>query len=399
MIVALVCTIVGILVGIITGLFPGIHVNLVSALLVLSAPALMGFVPPWGIALVIIAIAITHTFLDSVPSIFLGAPDPDMAAGALPGHQLLFEGKGYEAVALTVVGSIMGLAGTVILIPIVYPFLQSVNDGLKNIMIWLLVAAVLVNIIAEGKKIVYACIVVILTGILGTLVLEWPDLDQPLFPLLSGLFGGSTLLLALQSGASPPPQKKPESLVLPKKHNFLVWFSMVAAGSITGLLPGLGSAHAAFLATYVVRNIERRSFLILIGGINTVNFLFSLAAFAAIDKARNGAVAAVQQLIGTVSLQVMIGFIGCALIAGGIASLLTLWCAKHAAVFITKINYRAMCICVFCLLVVMSVVLSGWWGLLIFMVATAAGLLSPLFNIRRTHAMACLMLPVIIYLF
>lgn len=398
MLVALLCTFVGVFIGIITGLFPGIHVNLVSALLVIIAPTLT-FIPSWGIALTIIAIAITHTFLDSVPSIYLGAPDPAMAAGVLPGHQLLFEGRGYEAVALTVVGSLMGLTGTVMLIPLVYPFLQLINDSLKDVLVWLLIVAILINVFAEGKKMVYAVVVVLLSGILGVLVLSWPRLSQPLFPLLSGLFGASTLLLSLEDNAQPPPQRAPSVLSLPKKHNVLIWICMVLAGSLTGLLPGLGSAHAAFLATYVVGNIDRRSFLMLLGGMNTVNFLFSLATFAAIDKARNGAVVAVQDLIGSVSLQVMIGFIGCALLAGGVASLLTLWCAKHAGSLISKINYRATCIGVLVLLTGMSVVLSGWWGLFIFVIATALGMLSPLFNIRRTHAMACLLLPVIIYLF
>ena len=399
MIVALLCILAGIAVGILTGLLPGIHVNLVSALLVLLAPSLMGIIPLWGIALVIISIAITHTFLDAVPSIYLGAPDPAMAAGVLPGHQLLFEGRGYEAVALTVVGSLMGLTGTVIFIPLVFPFLGALNDFLKGIMAWLLIAAIVVNVIAEGRKMGYAVMVVLLSGTLGILVLEWPNLSQPLFPLLSGLFGASTVLLSLSSNASPPPQKASDMLEMPKKHNAIVWVAMVIAGSTTGLLPGLGSAHAAFLATYLVGNIARRSFLMLVGGINTVNFLFSLATFAAIDKARNGAVAAVEQLIGSVSLPLMIGFIGAALTAGGSAALLTLWCARHASSLVTRINYRALCIGVCALLIVMSVVLSGWWGLLIFIVATAIGMLSPQLQIRRTHAMACLMVPVIIYLF
>ncbi|MCK5636088.1 MAG: tripartite tricarboxylate transporter permease, partial [Thermoplasmatales archaeon] len=35
----------------------------------------------------------------------LGAPEADTALSVLPAHQLLLEGKGYEAVALSAIGS------------------------------------------------------------------------------------------------------------------------------------------------------------------------------------------------------------------------------------------------------------------------------------------------------
>ena len=86
--------------GIITGLIPGIHVNLVSMMLISMSGYLLGFTQPIVLGVFIIALAVTHTFLDSIPSIFLGAPDADMALNVLPGHKMLLEGKGYEAVKL-----------------------------------------------------------------------------------------------------------------------------------------------------------------------------------------------------------------------------------------------------------------------------------------------------------
>ena len=95
---------IGCLAGCITGLIPGIHVNLISMLLISMSGYLLGMTDPISLAVFIISMAITHTFLDSIPSVFLGAPDADMALGVLPGHRLLLEGKGYEAVKLTVIG-------------------------------------------------------------------------------------------------------------------------------------------------------------------------------------------------------------------------------------------------------------------------------------------------------
>ena len=98
---------IGVGAGVITGLTPGIHINLVSALLVGFSGYLLGITSGVSLAVFIIAMGITHTFLDAIPSIFLGAPDEDMVMGVLPGHKLLLEGKGYEAVKLTVIGSLL----------------------------------------------------------------------------------------------------------------------------------------------------------------------------------------------------------------------------------------------------------------------------------------------------
>ena len=100
--------------GIITGIIPGIHINLVSLLLVSLSGYMLGFTSPLVLAVFIISMAVTHTFLDPIPSIFLGAPDADQALNVLPGHRLLMQGMGYEAVKLTVIGSLLSLILTLI---------------------------------------------------------------------------------------------------------------------------------------------------------------------------------------------------------------------------------------------------------------------------------------------
>lgn len=107
--------------GTFTGVVPGIHVNTLALLLVTLSPALL---PLMGSAAellgagrdsavllmlaVIVSAAVAHSFLDFVPSIFLGAPDEDEALSILPGHRLLMDGRGAEAVLAAASGSFMG---------------------------------------------------------------------------------------------------------------------------------------------------------------------------------------------------------------------------------------------------------------------------------------------------
>ena len=117
---------VGILFGILTGLIPGIHINTIAIFVVALSIYLTQYLDPLLLACFIASMSITHTFLDSIPAIFLGAPDADMALNVLPGHKMLLEGKGYEAVKLTVIGSLLALVLTIAIIPFMIPFVPKI---------------------------------------------------------------------------------------------------------------------------------------------------------------------------------------------------------------------------------------------------------------------------------
>jgi len=120
---------IGILCGIVTGLTPGIHINLVSVLIVSLSSIFLEYTSALFLATIIISMGVTHTFLDSIPSIFLGAPDSDTVMAVLPGHKLLFQGLGWDAVRLTVIGSLLCLLLCIAIIPwlvLVFPLLCSI---------------------------------------------------------------------------------------------------------------------------------------------------------------------------------------------------------------------------------------------------------------------------------
>src|SRR3989338_4984778 len=99
----------GILAGTFTGLAPGIHINLVSVVLISLSASFFVSLNPVYLVVFIVAMAITHTFVDFIPSIFLGAPDEGAELSVLPGHELLKQGRGYEAVMLTNYGSLAAI--------------------------------------------------------------------------------------------------------------------------------------------------------------------------------------------------------------------------------------------------------------------------------------------------
>ena len=107
---------IGILSGTLTGLIPGLHINLV-AIITLSL-AITKTLSQTTLLIFIVSMAITHTFIDFIPSIFLGAPSEDTALSALPGHELLLKGQGHNAMKLTLIGSTIAIISLAIIIPI-----------------------------------------------------------------------------------------------------------------------------------------------------------------------------------------------------------------------------------------------------------------------------------------
>ena len=60
---------------------------------------------------------ITHTFLDFIPSIFLGVPEAETALSILPGHKMVLKGYAFEAIKFTTIGSFLSVIVTLFLFP------------------------------------------------------------------------------------------------------------------------------------------------------------------------------------------------------------------------------------------------------------------------------------------
>src|SRR3989344_2513274 len=174
--------ILGLLAGTLTGLAPGIHINLISSFLVGSIGLFAG-VDTISLVVFIVSMSITHTFLDFIPSIYLGAPEEDSFLSVLPGHKMLKQGLAHEAFVLTLYGSITALPIILILTPVFVFGLPLVFSFLKTSIPFILIFASIYLVLREEKPLV-ALIVFLLSGFLGFFTFSLP-VEQPLLPLLT----------------------------------------------------------------------------------------------------------------------------------------------------------------------------------------------------------------------
>ncbi|PIN90331.1 hypothetical protein COU57_03830 [Candidatus Pacearchaeota archaeon CG10_big_fil_rev_8_21_14_0_10_32_14] len=383
----------GIMFGIFTGLMPGIHINLVSTILVsLSSGALISILPIY-LLVFIVSMAISHSFLDFIPSIYLGASDDaEVGLAVLPGHDLLKEGRGHEAVMLSSYGSFYGIIILAILfiplswvIPKIYPFLV-------DYMAFILILFSSFLIFIEKNKIA-ALFVFIFTGGLGYFVLNL-GMKEPLLPLLSGLFGTSMIIISIKTKTKIPPQLiSKEKIDVPKKSPII---GSLIASPLCGFLPGLGGGQAASLASTFTKK-DKKSFIVLTGITNSLVMGLSFVSLYSIDKARTGAAVSIQEIFGSISFNILSLIIIVSIIGGIISFYLTRYISIFFAKNINKIDYTKLSLIVLIVVTLMVYIFSGLTGLFVLILSTLTGIYCSRFSVRRTQYMGCLLLPTIIY--
>ncbi len=397
MIIGLIVAIfLGIFVGIFTGLFPGIHINLIGAFLITLSYSLSSKFSMIYFVVFISALAITHTFVDFIPSIFLGCPDTDTELSILPGHEMLKQGKGHEAVMRTAYG---GLSGAIILIILAFPLsllLSKVYPSIQKIIPYILILVCIVMIISEKNKF-QAFLVLILTGILGTFVLDL-NLKEPLLPLLSGLFGSSMLILSIKQKTKIPPQEKSFKKIK-LKNMIRPLAGAVIASPLCGFLPGLGGGQAAVIGSQISK-VNEKDFLVLLGTVNVLVMGLSFVSLYSISRTRTGAAAAIQSLLGQINTSNLILILFVCLLSAVISFFLVKKLSIIFLKYIQKINYNKLSKGVIIFLAVLILLISGILGFLVFVVSTAVGLYCIQLNIKKTQMMGCLLIPtILLYLF
>ncbi|MBI4450966.1 tripartite tricarboxylate transporter permease, partial [Candidatus Woesearchaeota archaeon] len=367
----LVATIIGIGAGTLTGLVPGIHINLVSSVLLANISLLSGFAGSVEVGAFIMAMAVTHVFLDAVPNVFLGAPDESTALSVLPAHRLMLKGEGYTAVVLHVSGALLGLLASILALPVLawsFPAAYRIIKPYTGIVLGAIAAWMVLREKGLNAKF-WALMVFLFAGVLGLTVFRLP-LHEPLLPLLSGLFGASGLILSINSVSNIPHQRAASQSV-GWRETFPACSSGLIAGSVIALLPGLGPTQAGSLSSFITPRMTPRGFLVMMGAVSIANMVVSIATMLALGKARNGALVVALEVLGKLTFQTAVILALAALVAGAAATMLCLQAAKRFGRVLPLIPYRAMCASALCLIVALVAWFSGWLGLGVLAASTA----------------------------
>ncbi|MFW5945672.1 MAG: tripartite tricarboxylate transporter permease [Candidatus Natronoplasma sp.] len=442
-------TFIGISLGIITGLVPGIHVNTISFLIISSLGTISlfvgGLISDFGvtnfelllfISMLVIGCLITHTFLDFIPSTFLGAPEGETALAVLPAHEMLLQGRGYEAVKASALGSFAAsFIALLLILPARLMMGNPVNlyDRLIPFIPLILFIVIFVLIMQEGislldvKPKAVAAGLFLLSGFLGFIVLtptslytyNWTLIEQDsipntslmLFPMFTGLFGISNLLVSLMDDPDVPEQMTDVEVQMGKKSKIRGITSGTLSGGLVGWLPGITAAAATAVTRIFIPEDEpeetkSREYIMAVSAVDTSCAIFTLVALFVIMKARSGAMQAILRineanmerwsiLVEVPELFLLLLF--AVVISSTVAYLLTLMIGKKFSTIHQKVEYNKLSKGIIVFLVIMMFVLSGPLGVFVGLVSTAIGVIPPLYGVKRVHLMGCIIFPIILF--
>ncbi|MDR2944577.1 MAG: tripartite tricarboxylate transporter permease [Methanosarcinales archaeon] len=430
------CVTGGWFLGLLTGMIPGIHANNVAVILAGASAFLYSFgFTPVLVSIVILSCAVSHTFHNIIPAVFLGAPGEETVFAVLPGHKLMAAGEGISAVRLSALGSAAAvLFSFLMILPTVF-FLSRFYPLLEPKIAFILIILSLIVLISEKKisKIFSAAFVFLTAGILGVIAFEMDGSLNPilfsssssvLMPLLGGLFGVPQLIVSLFSKSEVYDScdtKLNFSSRLFLKNAFLG----TAAGAFVSWLPGVSSSVAAVLAGFFKKNqieendifqtpseaeiILSKEYIVIVSAINTANAVFGLLAFFAIGKSRNGAVVSIRDILSDAgfplssgifsgeTFELFILFYSVIMLSSFFSYFSTIYAGKLIPAVFQKMNYQVVSGFVLLLLAFLVYSAGGSYGFILFIISIFVGFLPIVLHVRKSHLMGVILFPVILY--
>ncbi len=397
---------------------PALHIYNVAGLLVILAVKVEGRVPGEVLALFMLGLVVGYAVLNTIPSVFLGAPDDSTLFIVLPAQKYLMQQRGFEASVLTGVGGLGGLVVLLLLAPLAPKVFSLVRAVVGPHLHWILGAVILYMLMSEWPKgsdrgrtgwakfldawrsLGAGLLTFLLSGVLG-FVLFYGNLVptevafQNLLPAFVGLFAIPWVLQNIVSQARVPAQHVSRSVDLSP--------GLVARGVGAGALGGLFAAFfpvvtggiGGFLAGHATAQRDDRLFIVSQGASKLVYYVgaFLLFFVPGLHLARGGMAWMLSVLYAAHTPETYWLAVGAMLLCGALAFLLLLGLSRGAIWLVGRFDYRWISAATLALLVGVVLGLTGRGGLLIAAAATAIGLIPVLWGSRRMNCMGVLLLP------
>ncbi|RLF51011.1 MAG: hypothetical protein DRN11_03535, partial [Thermoplasmata archaeon] len=388
--------------GIITGLIPGLHTNNLAILfLFLSSlyPANLFF------CILLVSASIAHTFLNIIPSTFIGAPEEDTALVILPAHSMLLEGRGYEAVCISALASLSAIViSFFLLIPVKLILGKPINlyYAIEVLVPYILLLISMILIFTSENRL-NALFIFLLSGLFGFVILNidvsflFPS--SPLFPALAGLFGVPALVYSYKQIL--PPQNLEEKSITIKGKDVA---GGVMAGGLVSILPGVSSAVATILALLFRKEKQKENTISILSSANTATNFFVLAMLFIILKARSGFAIAIGNMVKIEKWDGLLfpypfNLFLIAIIISIISYYSTKFIGRIVAKNISEISYSLLLKLSLAIILAMVFIFAGPMGLFILFIASSIGILCLRMKVRRSLCMGVLLLPLILNYF
>jgi putative membrane protein len=288
----------GALLGAALALLPGLHIyNVAGGLLLLAANGNTGLSDA-ALAMLWVGLVVGWAMVNTIPSVFLFAPDDANAFTVLPATRYLLRGRGIEATLLVGAGSLGALLCLALLAPALSDLLRPLHAIVQPHYGWMLTAIVAFMLLSEWPRsddrspcalqrlanawayLGAGLLTFVLSGLLGFVLFYRSPLPLDvafvnLLPAFVGLFAVPGLLQSLLLGTAPPRQQR-APFDLPARLVLRGTLSGVAGGLFAGFLPVISGGIGAMLSGAATAQRDDRLFLISQGASKVAYYAGSL---------------------------------------------------------------------------------------------------------------------------
>ena len=417
--VALLVAVMGALVAAVLALVPALHIYTFAGLIVLAMDRLGEVAPPELTGMFFLGMTAGYAMLNSIPSILLAAPDDSTVFVVLPGQKYLLQRRGYEAVVLTGVGGLGGIAVLALLTPFASSLLPALRAILQPHLHWILWAVIAYMLMSEWpkgsdrapagwrrwwdgwKSLTAGLVTFLLAGLLGFILLYRSLVPvtvafQNLLPAFAGLFAVPWILQNILSRVETPEQHIATTV------DVTPWLFL--RGTLAGAMGGLFAAFfpvvtggiGGFVAGHATAQRDDRLFIVSQGASKVVYYVGSLLFFfvPGLHLTRGGMAWMLSSLWSSHAPQTYYQAVAAVILSGVVSFFLLLVMARAAIKLVGRVPYRWISLGTLGVLLAIVVAMTGWGGLLTCAVATGIGLIPVLWGSRRVNCMGVLLLPI-----
>lgn len=410
----------GTLIAGLVSLIPALHIfNLASfILLYLKFPHLL---PGNALPAFMMSLVVSWSIMNTIPALFLGAPDESAMFIVLPGQKYMMLGKGYEAAVLSGVGAMGAVIALGIGSPVILRIFPKIRWLLVPHMFWILPLIVAYIVMSEWPKATLrpktkwgrfidgwkSCsagiATLILSGILGIFIMNKPFIPierafQNIMPAFVGLYALPWVITNIISKTEIPKQNICKSIDLDYKLAVRGTFAGVLGGSFAALMPIVTGGIGGLIAGHATAQRDDRLFIISQGASKTMYYvgsflLFFVPYFGAAHLRRGGMAWQLSPFYVPQSIVDYFMILATIAISAGFAFFLLLHFSRFMINVITRLDYRLISLFTVVILFAIVGTVTGLRGIFLTIVATGIGLIPVLFHSRRMNCMGVLLIP------
>jgi putative membrane protein len=413
---------IGVAVAAVFSIIPGLHIYNVIAftmLLAFAAIDLFKAMDPLLTTCFIMGMVVGFAVLFTVSSQFFQPCDDSYRSMMLPHERFLYEGRGFEAVMLSGLGSLVALLLIVGVFPFVTGAIGLLRELIRPHIYWILGLVCVFILISEWPKdhgvgqtvgqrlrdgwgqlgmgiFVFTAAAVLGMFVFYNTIIPVQSAFQSLMPVFIGLFALSSQIMTVIARATIPPQYYASSVDAAPHDVARGALTGVVAGMFSSLTPGLTPGPALLMSAHATASSGDKQFIIGGGAARVLYYIGALVLFFMPDvyMRRGGAAINISLFFVPETAEQYYLISGVIALAGAASMALLPFYARMCGAITQKVDFRHISLASMVLLTAIVWGVTGWRGVVMMLVATALGLVPNFWHTRRIPLLAVLLVPV-----